>query len=131
MKDNLSQDENTSSLNDESLDWAKEVYLQLKKKQAEEKETKEKELINKITINSPIKINNIEENILEEQNLQTSQDIKEEEDLNLGDFDDTFTWSAEVLAAQGRKMDQFSLDEIDWLSRLKQGLEKNSQRICY
>ena len=45
----------------------------------------------------------------------------------LGDFDDTFTWSAEVLAAQGRKVDQVSLEEIDWLGRLRQGLEKTRQ----
>ncbi|MEX1315513.1 MAG: signal recognition particle-docking protein FtsY [Synechococcaceae cyanobacterium] len=42
----------------------------------------------------------------------------------LGAFDDTFTWSAEVLAAQGRGIDQVSLEEIDWLGRLRQGLEK-------
>ena len=42
----------------------------------------------------------------------------------LGAFDDTFTWSAEVLAAQGRRVDQVSLEEIDWLGRLRQGLEK-------
>ena len=42
----------------------------------------------------------------------------------LGDFDDTFTWSAEVLAAQGRRVDQVSIEEIDWLGRLRQGLEK-------
>ena len=43
---------------------------------------------------------------------------------SLGAFDDTFTWSAEVLAAQGRRVDQVSLEEIDWLGRLRQGLEK-------
>ena len=42
----------------------------------------------------------------------------------LGAFDDTFTWSAEVLAAQGKRIDQISLEEIDWLGRLRQGLEK-------
>jgi fused signal recognition particle receptor len=42
----------------------------------------------------------------------------------LGDFDETFTWSAEVLAAQGRRVDQVSLEEIDWLGRLRRGLEK-------
>tara|TARA_X000000950_G_scaffold73197_2_gene90951 strand:+ start:1208 stop:2677 length:1470 start_codon:yes stop_codon:yes gene_type:complete len=46
---------------------------------------------------------------------------------SLGDFDDAFTWSAEVLAAQGRRADQVSLEEIDWLSRLRQGLEKTRQ----
>ena len=42
----------------------------------------------------------------------------------LGDFDEAFTWSAEVLAAQGRRPDQVTLEEIDWLTRLRRGLEK-------
>jgi fused signal recognition particle receptor len=46
------------------------------------------------------------------------------DDPQLGDFDDTFTWSAEVLAAQGRTVDQVSIEEIDWLGRLRRGLEK-------
>ena len=45
----------------------------------------------------------------------------------LGAFDEDFTWSAEVLAAQGRRADQVSLEEIDWLSRLRRGLEKTRQ----
>ena len=46
------------------------------------------------------------------------------DDPQLGAFDDTFTWSAEVLAAQGRSVEQVSLEEIDWLGRLRRGLEK-------
>jgi fused signal recognition particle receptor len=42
----------------------------------------------------------------------------------LGAFDDDFTWSAEVLAAQGRSPEQMSVEEIDWLGRLRRGLEK-------
>ncbi len=45
-------------------------------------------------------------------------------ETKLGAFDDSFTWSAEVLAAQGRKAEQISVEEIDWLGRLKRGLEK-------
>ena len=45
----------------------------------------------------------------------------------LGDFDEDFTWSAEVLAAQGRRVDDISLEEIDWLGRLRRGLEKTRQ----
>ena len=45
----------------------------------------------------------------------------------MGDFDQDFTWSAEVLAAQGRRVDQVSLEEIDWLGRLRRGLEKTRQ----
>ncbi|MFN3361594.1 MAG: signal recognition particle-docking protein FtsY [Pseudanabaenaceae cyanobacterium] len=39
-------------------------------------------------------------------------------------FDDGFLWSAEVLAAQGRRPDDISLEEITWLKRLRQGLSK-------
>jgi fused signal recognition particle receptor len=48
----------------------------------------------------------------------------DEAEASLGAFDDTFTWSAEVLAAQGRSVEQMSLEEIDWLGRLRRGLEK-------
>ncbi|MFN7900314.1 MAG: signal recognition particle-docking protein FtsY [Synechococcaceae cyanobacterium] len=43
---------------------------------------------------------------------------------SLGAFDDAFTWSAEVLAAQGRRVEDVSIEEIDWLTRLRRGLEK-------
>ena len=46
---------------------------------------------------------------------------------SLGDFDDSFTWSAQVLAAQGRSAEQVTLEEIDWLGRLRQGMEKTRQ----
>jgi fused signal recognition particle receptor len=42
----------------------------------------------------------------------------------LGAFDEDFTWSAEVLAAQGRQLNDISLEEIDWLGRLRRGMEK-------
>ncbi|MFN9619954.1 MAG: signal recognition particle-docking protein FtsY [Synechococcaceae cyanobacterium] len=48
----------------------------------------------------------------------------EDGEPQLGAFDDDFTWSAEVLAAQGRSVDQISVEEIDWLGRLRRGLEK-------
>ena len=51
----------------------------------------------------------------------------ESDEPTLGAFDDDFTWSAEVLAAQGRQADQVSLEEIDWLGRLRRGLEKTRQ----
>lgn len=39
-------------------------------------------------------------------------------------FDDDFIWSAEVLASQGRRPEEISVEEITWLSRLRQGLDK-------
>ena len=54
---------------------------------------------------------------------------EEDEDVNAGYvpgvvFDEDFIWSAEVLAAQGRRPDQISAEEITWLKRLRQGLGK-------
>ena len=124
---NTKQIENSSSTHDDSLDWAKQAYLQLKQKQKKEKELREKELLEKKELDNKI-VNDLKEdfksNTSLENKLQETQDLKEEDEPQLGDFDDTFTWSAEILAAQGKKIDQFSLDDIDWLSRLKQGLEK-------
>ena len=135
MKDDFSQDdknfskmnqtESSSSVNDDSLDWAKQAYLQLKQKQKEEKESCQKEIEEKEILKTKTNTNeDFKSNTLVENSLEVSQETGVEDQPQLGDFDDTFTWSAEVLAAQGKKIDQFSLDDIDWLSRLKQGLEK-------
>jgi fused signal recognition particle receptor len=40
------------------------------------------------------------------------------------DLDDDFLWSAKVLADAGRTPDRVSLDEINWLKKLRQGLDK-------
>lgn len=42
-------------------------------------------------------------------------------------LDSDFLWSAEVLAAQGRPAAQVSIEEIDWLGKLRRGMEKTRQ----
>jgi fused signal recognition particle receptor len=44
-------------------------------------------------------------------------------------LDEGFVWSAEVLAAQGRRPDEISLEEITWLKRLRQGLDKTRRGL--
>ena len=44
-------------------------------------------------------------------------------------FDDGFKWSAKVLAAQGRKAEDIALEEITWLKKLRQGLDKTRRNI--
>lgn len=44
-------------------------------------------------------------------------------------LDEGFLWSAEVLASQGRRPDQVSLEEITWLKRLRQGLDKTRRNL--
>ncbi|MEH1851731.1 MAG: signal recognition particle-docking protein FtsY [Nostoc sp.] len=51
-----------------------------------------------------------------------------EEILGL-EFDDGFVWSAKVLAAQGRSAEDVSLEEITWLKKLRQGLDKTRRSI--
>ncbi|MGJ5676618.1 MAG: signal recognition particle-docking protein FtsY [Nostochopsis sp.] len=45
------------------------------------------------------------------------------------DFDEGFLWSTEVLAAQGRRAEDVSIEEITWLKRLRQGLGKTRRNI--
>ncbi len=44
-------------------------------------------------------------------------------------FDEGFMWSAEVLAAQGRRAEDVSIEEISWLNRLRQGLDKTRRSL--
>ena len=44
-------------------------------------------------------------------------------------FDEGFVWSTEVLAAQGRKAQDISIEEISWLKRLRQGLDKTRRSL--
>ena len=44
-------------------------------------------------------------------------------------FDDGFRWSAEVLAAQGRKAEDISIEEITWLKKLRLSLDKTRRNI--
>jgi fused signal recognition particle receptor len=44
-------------------------------------------------------------------------------------FDEDFLWSAEILAAQGRRPEDISVEEITWLKRLRQGLDKTRRSL--
>ena len=79
-----------------------------------------------------IKEQEIKKQEIKEQNLDcpenskfknTSSSLEDNREVKLGEFNDEFTLSAMVLAAQG-KVNQISIDEIDWLSKLRRGLEE-------
>ena len=111
----------TLNNSENSLDWAKEAYALLKKKQELEKQELEKQELEK----QELEKQELEKQELEKQELEKLADSPP--DLispTLGDFDDDFTWSAMVLAAQGKTTSQISIDDIDWLSKLKRGLEE-------
>jgi len=62
--------------------------------------------------------------------LEVKTEIKTEINSELTteiQLDSDFLWSAEVLAAQGRPAAQVSIEEIDWLGKLRRGMEKTRQ----
>ena len=101
---------------DNSREWASQAYAILKKQQAEQKEAEQKEAEQKEAEQK--------EEFSETLNLKnTPLSFNNDNEVELGEFDDDFTWSAMVLAAQGKKINQISIDEIDWLTKLRRGLE--------
>ncbi|MBM0741191.1 signal recognition particle-docking protein FtsY [Phormidium sp. CLA17] len=44
-------------------------------------------------------------------------------------LDEGFIWSAEILASQGRSPDDISIEEITWLNKLRQGLDKTRRGL--
>ena len=120
--------------NEQNLDWAKQAYERLKKQQEDEKK-KIESLNEELKVEESVIDNTDISNKLDESYSNQSLtavnnveiDIPKEEDSSapeLGEFDDTFTWSAKVLEAQGKSVENISLDEVNWLSKLQQGLEK-------
>ena len=102
----------TNTNSDDSREWAAQAYALLKKKQEEQKQELIKQEEQKQSLTDSLNSENVP---------GPTETIDETE---LGEFDDNFTWSAMVLAAQGKKINQISIDEIDWLTKLRRGLVK-------
>ncbi len=113
----------TTNEPDSSREWASQAYALLKQKQElkkQEKQLKVEELKEEQLKEEKFKEDQSKE-IFDKQNFSDLQDGPE---VKLGELDDDFTWSAMVLAAQGKKVNEISIDEIDWLSKLRRGLEE-------
>ena len=126
---------------DNSKEWAAEAYALLKKRQEEQKvellrqEEQKKELLRQEEQKKELLRQEEQKKELKQEDqaqvlstTSNSQNISElpkiKDESELGEFDDDFTWSAMVLAAQGKKTNQISIDEIDWLTKLRKGLEE-------
>ena len=103
----------TNNESDSSREWASQAYALLKQKQKLKKQEDQ------------LKAEELKaEQLKVEVNNQNFSNLQHDAEVKLGDFDDDFTWSAMVLAAQGKKVNEISIDEIDWLSKLRRGLEE-------
>jgi len=131
---------NTDSNN--SREWAAQAYALLKKQQEEQKQKLEKAEQQKQELEkAEQQKQELEKAEQQKQELEKAEQQKQSlinsvsqekssgpsttfADPELGEFDDNFTWSAMVLASQGKNINQISIDEIDWLTKLKRGLEE-------
>ncbi len=130
--------ESDSNQNNEedSLEWARKAYANLKKQQEEQKEKdhsskepKVSSLINQTTNKTSNQLpSESSDEAFDLISISTPSDQNLDKPV-LGEFDETFTWSAELLAAQGKKTTEISLEEIDWLARLRSGLENTRQNF--
>ncbi len=120
QNDNSDNNESASKDGQDSIDWAKDIYARLKKQQDLAKEKAEKVEINE----NPLSIDSDLNNLGNEERNQVVLDDDDKNEISLQEFDDSFAWSAEVLAAQGKSASMISIEEIDWLGRLRKGLEK-------
>ncbi len=102
---------------DKSREWAAGAYALLKKRQEEQKQELQKQEEQKQELQKQDFFNSPSKEII-------SRPVDKTDETELGEFDDNFTWSAMVLAAQGKKINQISIDEIDWLTKLRRGLEE-------
>ena len=103
----------TNNESDSSREWASQAYALLKQKQ----ELKKQEVQQKVEQQKV-------EQLTAEVNKSDFSNLQKDTEVKLGEFDDDFTWSAMVLAAQGKRVNEISIDEIDWLSKLRRGLEE-------
>ena len=113
----------TNNESDSSREWAAQAYALLKQKQKLKKQ--EDQLKAEELKAEQLKVEELKaEELKVEVNKQNFPNLQDDIEVKLGDFDDDFTWSAMVLAAQGKKVNEISIDEIDWLSKLRRGLEE-------
>ncbi len=130
---------------EDALAWAKEAYARLKAQQQGAPEAPLDTSANTQTDTPPeVPEVSIAPSLLEQAAakrderlasvslpvLELKTEVKTEINAELTteiQLDSDFLWSAEVLAAQGRPAAQVSIEEIDWLGKLRRGMEKTRQ----
>ncbi|NES92666.1 signal recognition particle-docking protein FtsY [Okeania sp. SIO2B9] len=78
------------------------------------------------------RVERLKETAIEEPEPETLEKTTLETELEEIDpliLDEAFLWSAEILAAQGRRPDQVSVEEISWLTKLRKGLDRTRRNL--
>ncbi|MCP9940251.1 signal recognition particle-docking protein FtsY [Synechococcus sp. Cruz CV12-2-Slac-r] len=110
---------------EDALAWAKEAYARLK---AQQQGAPEAPLDTPPEVPEvPIAPSLLEQAAAKRDERLASVSLAAVEVKTEIQLDSDFLWSAEVLAAQGRPAAQVSIEEIDWLGKLRRGMEKTRQ----
>jgi len=76
------------------------------------------------------RIERLKETAIEEPDLiAASAGTALREEIPAFAFDEGFLWSSEILASQGRRPDEVSVEEITWLQKLRKGLERTRRSL--
>lgn len=120
-------EEKEVSVKPETVETPSENLSFLERAAAERKAKEERLIANAIEIPS-VEEESVTEEVVSQSTIET--------EINLGSsgipeiaFDEGFLWSAEILAAQGRRPEDISVEEITWLKKLRQGLGKTRRSI--
>ena len=110
---------------EDALAWAKEAYARLKAQQQGAPEAPLDTPPEVLEV--PIAPSLLEQAAAKRDERLASVSLAAVEVKTEIQLDSDFLWSAEVLAAQGRPAAQVSIEEIDWLGKLRRGMEKTRQ----
>jgi fused signal recognition particle receptor len=130
----------TGTSQEEYLNWAKTAFKNIQQKKATETAEVATEPVPEA---EPVAIEEKTEEITEiaeENAVSTPAWMKKSDRLEIlketaietppeSEPDADFVWSAKVLAAQGRKAEDVTEDEINWLKRLREGLGKTRRSL--
>lgn len=122
---------------DDYVEWAQTAYDSIQNRQEDETPTEEdqtpEETIKAPTNPAPAwlqkseRLEQLKETAIEDVVVETIK--PQQKSRSKLSFDEEFVWSAKVLAQQGRKPEDVSAEEINWLTRLRLGLSKTRRTL--
>ena len=103
-----------------------QANLSFLERAAAERQAKQERLIANAIEPSPTE--SVTEELVTKSTAEVEPNVESSEIPEIA-FDEGFLWSAEILAAQGRRPEDISAEEITWLKKLRQGLGKTRRGI--
>ncbi len=111
------------------LEWAKTAFQNIQQRKTEEQtsEVQENQEATQTLEAEKIEETAIEQTPIQPAWLEKSDRLEQLQEIAPDDtpkLDEEFVWSAKILAQSGRKAEDVSAEEIKWLKKLRQGLNK-------